>query len=93
MFGKKKKRIEVLETKVRFLEDRLEFQGKMNLEFSERLNEYSRLKSMVDNHERDIKEQLEVNQKFEKRIEELKASVKSMGRLCKSDSFDYSCRI
>lgn len=79
MFGKKRKRIEVLETKVRFLEGRLEFQGKMNLEFSERLNEYSRLKPMVDNHERDIKEQLEVNQKFEKRIEELKASVKSMG--------------
>lgn len=79
MFGKKKKRIEILETKVRFLEDGLEFQGKMNLEFSERLNEYSRLKPMVDNHERDIKEQLEVNQKFEKRIEELKASVKSMG--------------
>lgn len=79
MFGKKRKRIEVLETKVRFLEDGLEFQGKMNLEFSERLNEYSRLKPMVDNHERDIKEQLEVNQKFEKRIEELKASVKSMG--------------
>lgn len=38
MLGKKKKRIEVLETKVRFLEDRLNFQQRINKENANRLN-------------------------------------------------------
>lgn len=48
MFGRKK-RIEVLETKVRFLEERLEFQKKINKENIDRLNKIEALLSANNN--------------------------------------------
>ena len=39
--------------------------------------EYTSLKKMVENHERDLKEQLETNRKMWMAIEELKASAEN----------------